>query len=336
MVKSEYEEIVKNEVQRAISADEGAIARLSANYIDNVRAYTLKEKVKNKFTGRDESPDEHLMRSIEEKIDIPENRKDDFRREIMNFIGALAIGGSSYIFYFAAKLQEYADAETLKDNLELKAEELEGVFSAASPDFVIQEWSNVRPTFDSTRNRRGAFFNFADWEEHPMHTPADGIVKYWYEDQAQAMLDDLRAVVIEKQIRVFPRDLRAMLMIPSSAQYEGRNVDVEVAYAELSRLNFGINTAKMLLENNVKAVNRIWLWKPREATGTGGLLTYQTLGCHVFITLPDLVNFFESLRADDRYFSIEAVRLIYNQPGVDRRGSSRVQERTFLSGGWCG
>ena len=33
------------------------------------------------------------MRSVEEKIDIPEGRKDDFRREIMNYIGALAIDG---------------------------------------------------------------------------------------------------------------------------------------------------------------------------------------------------------------------------------------------------
>ena len=31
-----------------------------------------------------------LMRSIEDKIEIPESRKDDFRREIMNYIGALA------------------------------------------------------------------------------------------------------------------------------------------------------------------------------------------------------------------------------------------------------
>ena len=89
MVKREYEEIVKNEVQRAISADEDAISKLAANYIDNIKAYTLKEKVKNRYTGQDEEPDERLMRSIEEKIDIPENRKDDFRREIMNFIGAL-------------------------------------------------------------------------------------------------------------------------------------------------------------------------------------------------------------------------------------------------------
>ena len=93
MVKQEYEDIVKNEVQRAISADEDAIAKLCANYIDNIKAYTQKEKVKNKYTGQDEEPDERLMRSIEEKIDIPESRKDDFRREIMNYIGALAIEG---------------------------------------------------------------------------------------------------------------------------------------------------------------------------------------------------------------------------------------------------
>ena len=70
IVKREYEEIVKNEVQRAISADEDAISKLAANYIDNIKAVTLKEKVKNRYTGQDEEPDERLMRSIEEKIDI--------------------------------------------------------------------------------------------------------------------------------------------------------------------------------------------------------------------------------------------------------------------------
>ncbi len=80
VVREEYEDIVKNEVQRAISADEDAIKRLATNYIDNVKAYTQKQSVRNKYTGRDEEPDERLMRSIEEKIDIPESRKDDFRQ----------------------------------------------------------------------------------------------------------------------------------------------------------------------------------------------------------------------------------------------------------------
>ena len=89
VVRQEYEDVVKNEVQRAIAADEDALQRLCANYIDNVKAYTQREKVRNRYTGNYEEPDERLMRSVEEKIDIPEGRKDDFRREIMNYIGAL-------------------------------------------------------------------------------------------------------------------------------------------------------------------------------------------------------------------------------------------------------
>lgn len=111
VVREEYEEIIKNEVQRAISADEEAIARLCGNYIDNVKAYTQNEKVKNPYTGKDEEPDERLMRSIEEKIEIPDSRKDDFRREIMNYIGALAIEGKSF---------DYKTNERLHRALELK------------------------------------------------------------------------------------------------------------------------------------------------------------------------------------------------------------------------
>ncbi|TDI14409.1 MAG: serine protein kinase [Acidobacteria bacterium] len=111
VVKQEYEDITKNEVQRAICADEELIGRLCSNYIDNVKAYTQKEKVRNKYTGQDEKPDERLMRSIEEKIDIPDNRKDDFRREIMNYIGALAVEGKKF---------EYRTNERLHKALELK------------------------------------------------------------------------------------------------------------------------------------------------------------------------------------------------------------------------
>ena len=111
VVKEEYENIVKLEVQRAIAADEDALMRLCGNYIDNVKAYTQKEKVKNPFTGQYDEPDERLMRSIEEKIDIPDSRKDDFRREIMNYIGALAIDGKKF---------DYCTNERLNKALELK------------------------------------------------------------------------------------------------------------------------------------------------------------------------------------------------------------------------
>jgi serine protein kinase len=111
VVKKEYEDIVKNEVQKAIASDEDAISRLCGNYIDNLKAYCLKEKVKNSFTGAYDEPDERLMRSIEEKIDIAEARKDDFRREMMSYIGGLAIDG---------KIFDYKANERLHKALELK------------------------------------------------------------------------------------------------------------------------------------------------------------------------------------------------------------------------
>jgi serine protein kinase len=115
VVREEYEEIVKNEVQRAISADEEAIAKLCQNYIDNIKAYTQKEKVRNKYTGQAEPPDERLMRSIEEKIEIPESRKDDFRREIMNYIGALAIDGRHFDFRMNERLHRALELKLFED-----------------------------------------------------------------------------------------------------------------------------------------------------------------------------------------------------------------------------
>jgi serine protein kinase len=115
VVKEEYEDIVKNEVQRAIAADEDALTRLCSNYIDHVKAYTQREKVRNRYTGNYEEPDERLMRSVEEKIDIPEGRKDDFRREIMNYIGALAIDGKKFDYKTNERLQKALELKLFED-----------------------------------------------------------------------------------------------------------------------------------------------------------------------------------------------------------------------------
>ncbi len=115
VVRQEYEEIIKGEVQRAISADESALQRLCANYIDNVKAYTQREKVRNSFTGLDEEPDERLMRAVEEKIEIPESRKDDFRREIMNYIGALSLEGKKFNYKMNERLHKALELKLFED-----------------------------------------------------------------------------------------------------------------------------------------------------------------------------------------------------------------------------
>lgn len=115
VVRQEYEDVVKNEVQRAIAADEDGITKLCGNYVDNVKAYTQRERVKNKYTGLDEEPDERLMRSVEEKIDIPDSRKDDFRREVMNYIGALAVEGKKFDYRTNERLQKALELKLFED-----------------------------------------------------------------------------------------------------------------------------------------------------------------------------------------------------------------------------
>lgn len=115
VARQEYEDIVKNDVQKAISVDETAIQTLCANYIDNVKAYTQKEKIRNKYSGKMEEADERFLRSIEEKIDIPESRKDDFRREIMNYIGALAIEGKQFDYKMNERLHRALELKLFED-----------------------------------------------------------------------------------------------------------------------------------------------------------------------------------------------------------------------------
>ncbi len=115
VARQEYEDIVKNDVQKAISVDDSAIQTLCANYIDNVKAYTQKEKIRNKYSNKLEESDERFMRSIEEKIDIPESRKDDFRREIMNYIGALAIEGKTFDYKMNERLHRALELKLFED-----------------------------------------------------------------------------------------------------------------------------------------------------------------------------------------------------------------------------
>jgi serine protein kinase len=109
-VREEYEEIIKHEVQVAIASDREAIDRLCSKYLDNVRAYTTREKVLDSG-GAMRDPDERLMRSIEEKIDIPESRKDDFRHELMNYVAAMHLEGKTF---------DYRQNKRLTRALELK------------------------------------------------------------------------------------------------------------------------------------------------------------------------------------------------------------------------
>ncbi len=139
MARKELDEILKFEVQKALVGDEKAIERLCSNYIDNVMAYINGTKIKNPFTEQDQEPDERLMRSIEEKIEIPEVGADDFRRMLAGFIGHLAHKGKDFKWDSNPQLKKALEAklfEDTKDHIKLSALNIKG---ATVVDNDVQE-----------------------------------------------------------------------------------------------------------------------------------------------------------------------------------------------------
>lgn len=124
LVEKEYDRIIKREVQQALSSSEEAIKALCANYIDNIVAYINEEKVRNPVTDKEEEPNEGLMRSIEEKIGIAQGMKDDFRREIMNYMGSMAARGKTFEYNSNEQLYKALEKklfEDTKDSIKLSA-----------------------------------------------------------------------------------------------------------------------------------------------------------------------------------------------------------------------
>jgi serine protein kinase len=114
LAREDLEERLKHEVQSAVASDRESSDRLCAKYVDNVKAYTTREKVID-ATGKQHDPDERLMRAIEQKIDIPEARKDDFRHELMNYIAALAAEGKTFDYRANQRLRRALELKLFED-----------------------------------------------------------------------------------------------------------------------------------------------------------------------------------------------------------------------------
>lgn len=108
--RREYDEIARNDVQKAffVSFEQEATTLLD-NYLDNVEAYLDQTKRTDPLTGDEVPADEKLMRSIEEKVQVPEYGKDSFRNEIFRKVAMAHRHGKSF---------DYASHEQLKTAIE--------------------------------------------------------------------------------------------------------------------------------------------------------------------------------------------------------------------------
>ena len=95
-VQEEYKDRAIEDVRYALAYNTDEIQREGEKYMDNVMAYIDDDKIEDDITGEMVAPDEKFMRSVEEELDIPRDRKDDFRQEISNWVSRRARSGEEF------------------------------------------------------------------------------------------------------------------------------------------------------------------------------------------------------------------------------------------------
>jgi serine protein kinase len=114
--RREYDEIARTEVQKAffVSFEQEALT-LMDNYLDNIEAYLDQTKLRDPITGDDMAPDEKLMRSIEEKVQVPEPGKDSFRNEIFRKVAMANRRGEPFDYTTHEKLKAAIEKQLFEE-----------------------------------------------------------------------------------------------------------------------------------------------------------------------------------------------------------------------------
>jgi serine protein kinase len=129
--RREYDEIARNDVQKAffVSFEKEALTLLD-NYLDNVEAYLDQSKLIDPITGEEVPPNEKLLRSIEEKVQVPEHGKDSFRNEIFRKVAMANRHGEKFDYTTHDKLKEAIEKQLFEE----RRDTIKLTIASRSPD----------------------------------------------------------------------------------------------------------------------------------------------------------------------------------------------------------
>ena len=115
-VRREYDEMARNDVQKAffVSFEQEALTLLD-NYLDHVEAYLDDKKLVDPLTEEERAPDEKLMRSIEDKVKVPESGKDAFRNEVFRKVAMAQRRGEHFDYTTHEKLKEAIEKQLFEE-----------------------------------------------------------------------------------------------------------------------------------------------------------------------------------------------------------------------------
>jgi len=148
--RREYDEIARNDVQKAFFVSfEQEASTLVDNYLDNVEAYLDHTKLTDPITGEEVPPDEKLMRSLEQKVRVPEHGKDSFRNEIFRKVAMSHRRGETFDYTTHEKLKEAIEKQLFEE----RRDTIKLTISSRSPD--TEQIRKLNEVVETLINREG-------------------------------------------------------------------------------------------------------------------------------------------------------------------------------------
>src|SRR5499433_694752 len=148
--RREYDEIARTDVQKAffVSFEKEALTLLD-NYLDNVEAYLDQSKLIDPITGEEVPPNEKLLRSIEEKVQVPEHGKDSFRNEIFRKVAMANRRGETFDYTTHEKLKEAIEKQLFEE----RRDTIKLTITSRSPD--MEQLRKLNEVVDTLVAREG-------------------------------------------------------------------------------------------------------------------------------------------------------------------------------------
>ena len=240
--------------------------------------------------------------------------------------------GAGYFQYIQPQFEQYGKDEKLRASLEETYNNLSQSFQGYKPELLMSAWQNKLQPWRAAREERAGYFGCGDWFEHEKPAKdSDRMVKFWYSDTANKMVQDFYTALYKKYGRydTYPQDFRNALGVATDQEWQGRDVSDADVNRSLDKLAYGLSACRLLLKYNVPQVTQIRLWPQRVTDEYMQMLTAQTVGLQFTIATKDFVKMMDDLRTGDRYFAVDALRITY--PYIAYNVEPQLQVSMLLS-----
>lgn len=207
---------------------------------------------------------------------------------------------SIYQFYFKSRLTEYNRNLDRKEKLVTRLKDLEDRFDKSIPEEMVKlKKAQVGPYIEAVE-RRARFFTMPEIEETPI--PEKGIFKFIYDEIYNEKFQELSEYA-------YTRNPPVAIPPVTFGAPDPQGLTV-VKRGEVVRWSRDIDYGKHLMKRFIKAgavqIDSFEIW-PRRVQG--GLLEMNSLGISFTMTFGNFVNFMETLRAEDRFITVEALKI---------------------------